>query len=391
VYSVTFGERSLRNNATDIPGRPSDKYPHLLFPSFLFRMNVLRYCFSLKMKENIRRSMCVRLHFMCERLAMNLAMDVLDQLLADLRQESCVFCRLDATEPFRIQKGASPVAPFYAVLSGKARIETANNIYDLCAGDFLVLPGGEPHELTGADSAPPVPLRSLLAKAGVEPWKPGIRYRKTVHLQHGGGGPQSVMLIGIFSFGDRHKNPLLTALPPVLVVRGGTDRNTSWLKMTLNAIAEELAEGQPGSNMVIAKLADLLFMQALRAYLATDHHNSVGWMRGIMDPLVGRAISSMHAAPERRWTLQALAQEVGCSRAVFAQRFSTLVGQGALSYLTAWRMHVAAGLLLDGTGNIATAANRVGYRSEAAFSIAFKRWAGISPSGYRRRMLRAEA
>jgi AraC-like DNA-binding protein len=99
----------------------------------------------------------------------------------------------------------------------------------------------------------------------------------------------------------------------------------------------------------------------------------------------------MHAAPERRWTLQALAQEVGCSRAVFAQRFSTLVGQGALSYLTAWRMHVAAGLLLDGTVNIATAANRVGYRSEAAFSIAFKRWAGISPSGYRRRMLRAEA
>jgi hypothetical protein len=112
-----------------------------------------------------------------------LAMDVLDQLLADLRPESCVFCRLDATEPWRIQKSSITVAPLYAALSGKARIETANNAYDLREGEFLVLPGGEPHELTGADfaSAPPVPLLSLLAEAGAEPWKPGMRYRRTVH------------------------------------------------------------------------------------------------------------------------------------------------------------------------------------------------------------------
>jgi AraC-like DNA-binding protein len=319
--------------------------------------------------------MRVRLDFIRDRLAM----DVLDQLLADLRQESCVSCRLDVTEPWRIQKGSCAVAPFYAVLSGNARIATANNVHELCEGDFLVLPGGEPHDLTGAASAtaPPVSLVSLLAEVGVEPWRPGMRYRKTVRLQHGGGGPRSVILAGIFSFGDPRKNPILTALPPVLVVRSGTDPNASWLKMTLNAIAEELAEERPGSNLVIAKLADLLFMQSLRAYLATGLHNSVGWMRGIMDPLVGRAISSMHAAPERRWTLQSLADEAGCSRAVLAQRFSALVGQGALSYLTAWRMHVAAGLLLDGTGNIGSAASRVGYQSEAAFSIAFKRWAGI--------------
>jgi AraC-like DNA-binding protein len=325
--------------------------------------------------------MCIRLSFIRERLAM----DVFDQLLADLRQESCVFCRLDASEPWCIQKSANAVAPFYAVLSGKARIETANKSYDLGAGDFLVLPSGEPHELTGGDStsATPVSLLSLLAEAGSEPWKPGMRYRKTVHLQHGGGGPPSVILIGIFSFGDPRRNPLLTALPAVLVVRGGTDRNTAWLKMTINAIAEELTEEQPGSHLVIAKLADLLFMQSLRAYLATDLHHSVGWMRGIMDPHVGRAISCMHAAPERHWTLQALAQEAGYSRAVFAQRFRALVGQGAFSYLTVWRMHVAAGLLLEGTGNIGTVAGRVGYRSEAAFSIAFKRWAGIAPSGYR--------
>lgn len=330
--------------------------------------------------------MCLRLSFIRERLAM----DVIDQLLADLRQESCVFCQLEATEPWRIQKSASSVAPFYAVLSGKARIETANNAHDLCEGDFLVLPSGEPHELTGSNSAsaPPVPLVSLLNKAGVEPWRRGMRYRRTVYLQHGGGGSRSVILVGIFSFGDPRRNPLLTALPPVLVIRGGTDGNTAWLKTILNAIAEELAEKQPGSNLAIAKLADLLFMQSLRVYLATDLHNSVGWMRGIMDPLVGRALSCIHAAPERHWTLQALAKEAGCSRAVFAQRFSALVGQGAISYLTAWRMHVAAGLLLDETDNIGTVASRVGYQSEAAFSIAFKRWAGTPPSQYRAMMLR---
>ena len=107
--------------------------------------------------------------------------------------------------------------------------------------------------------------------------------------------------------------------------------------------------------------------------------------------MVGRAISRLHAAPERRWTLQELAQEAGSSRSVFAQRFSALVGQGALTYLTGWRMHVAAGLLLDEAESIATVAGRVGYQSEAAFSIAFKRWAGSPPSQYRsekRRILR---
>lgn len=334
-----------------------------------------------------------RLSFIRERLTM----DILDQLLADLRHESCVFGRLETTEPWRIQKCTSSVAPFYAVLSGNARIETANATHDLCAGDFLVLPSGEPHQVCGANSAgaPPVPLLTLLAAAGAEPWKPGIRYRRTVHLQHGGGGAQSVLLSGIFYFGDPRKNPLLTALPPVLILRADTNGNSSWIKMAMNAIAAELTEQHPGSNLVIAKLAELLFVQSLRAYLASDDHNSnghnsVGWLRGVRDPLVGRAISCMHAAPQRRWTLQTLAGEAGCSRAVFAQKFSALVGQGALSYLTAWRMHVAAGLLLDGSANIANVANRVGYRSEAAFSIAFKRWANLSPSHYRRKLLQPE-
>ncbi len=319
---------------------------------------------------------------------MDMGLDVLDQLLADLKHESCVFFRVEASEPWRIQKHVSNVAPFYAVLSGKARIETTDRAYELNAGDFLVLPGGEEHELAGAESAgtPAVPLMTLIQQMRIEPWKPGVRYRKTVHFEYGGGGAKSEILAGIYYFGDSRKNPLLTALPPVLVMRGGEARNASSLNTALNAIREELAEDLPGSNMVIAKLVELLFMQAVRAHLAADHDNSTGWMRGIKDPVVGGAISRMHAAPARRWTLKALAAEVGCSRAVFAERFSALVGQGAIGYLTAWRMHLAAGLLLAESGNVGAAARHVGYESEAAFSIAFKRWAGVSPSGYRRKM-----
>jgi len=182
--------------------------------------------------------------------------------------------------------------------------------------------------------------------------------------------PQSVILVGIFSFGDHAET--LYSPHCHLCLSSVAERTASWLKMTLNAIAEELAEEQPGSNLVIAKLADLLFMQSLRAYLATDLH--IPSMRGIMDPLVGRISACI--APERRWTLQALAEEAGCSRAVCAaiQRSGR---PGALSYLTAWRMHVAAGLLLDGTGNIRTVASRVGYRS-AAFSIAFSAGPGLT-------------
>ncbi|MBD2067189.1 cupin domain-containing protein [Leptolyngbya sp. FACHB-671] len=149
--------------------------------------------------------MCVRLYFIRDRLAMN----VIDQILADLRQESCVFCRLAATDPWRIQKSASSVAPFYAVLSGKARIETADSVYDLYEGDFLVLPSGESHEMTSFDSAnaPSVSLVALLNETGVEPYRRGMRYREVVQLQHGGGGSQSVILVGIFSFGDPPPKP----------------------------------------------------------------------------------------------------------------------------------------------------------------------------------------
>lgn len=343
---------------------------------------------------------------MSPKAASDMRLDVIDQLLADLRHESCVFFRAELTEPYRILKQPKPnaagaIAPFYAVLSGRARVEMSGENYDLCAGDFLVLPHGGTHEFCGANSegAPAVDLYELCEQSGVPMWKPGVRYRKTVRFAYGGGGAKSVVLAGIFYFGDRRKSPLMESLPRVLVSRGGAASDKALLNTNLNAVREELEQERPGADMVVARLVDLLFMQAVRSFLAAEtdgtiHANggerAASWLRGVSDPVVGRAISAMHAAPDRGWTLESLAAEVGTSRAVFAARFSELVGQPAIAYLTAWRMHVAAGLLLEESDNIASVAGRVGYQSEAAFSIAFKRWAGTPPSYYRREMLRAD-
>ena len=313
-------------------------------------------------------------------------MHVLEQLLAELKQESCVFARLDAAEPFRIEKGSCDVAPFYIVLSGRVRIVTAANSYILGASDFLVVPNGVPHAITGMGSRETgsVKLMSLFADAGVPPWAPSTRFRTIANLQHGGLGSHSILLVGIFAFGDPRKNPLLAAFPDALLSRSSDKDRKSFLGSFNHAIIAELGEQRPGGNILIARLADLLFIQAIRDYLTSGDEKSAGWMRGITDPMVGQAISLMHAKPGRTWTLQNLAAQVGSSRAVFAKRFSTLVGQGALGYLTAWRMHIAAGLLLNNEGSVASIAEQVGYRSEAAFATAFKRAFSMSPRTYRR-------
>ena len=307
----------------------------------------------------------------------------LDQLVGDIRQESCVFCRLQAKEPWRIQKSDSPVAPFYAVLLGELRVVTEEGTYDLQQGDFLVLPRGQAHEIMGLNSggSPSIPLLSLFAQKGIEPWKPGMRYR-TVRIEYGGEGATSVFLVGLFYFGDPRTHPLLGALPSALTLRANRNPQNTWLRSAIGAIELELERAQPASSVIVAKYADLMFTQALRAYLDEEIQNAEGWLRGISDPIVGAALSAMHAHPERPWTLEALAERAGCSRAVFAKRFSSTMGQGALGYLTSWRMHVAASLLRNGDTNIANVANRVGYRADA-FSNAFRRFSGISPKDYR--------
>lgn len=203
-------------------------------------------------------------------------------------------------------------------------------------------------------------------------------------IAYGGGGIAAELVSGCFELlGDRTLNPLLLALPPLLHLKNDRSLLVPWLEQTLQFIAAEIAIGQLGCQTVVARLMDILFIQVVRAYvngLATERGN---WLSALMDAEIGIALSLIHGYPEYPWTVATLAAKIPMSRSAFAARFSHLVGQPPLQYLTSWRMVKGAGLLQDSQLGIRAIGSQVGYESEVSFSKAFKRWAGIAPSFYR--------
>jgi AraC-like DNA-binding protein len=193
-----------------------------------------------------------------------------------------------------------------------------------------------------------------------------------------------------------HLNPLFAALPPVIHLRGDDPAVRRWLQPTLDFIHVEMAGRLQGAQTVLRRLADVLFIQAVRAYAArdacdadggadgADGAGTVGWLRGLSDPRVGRALMLLHARFEAPWTLDTLAAEVGLSRTLLAVRFKALVGESPIGYLTRWRITRAANLLRSGSDSVARVAEKVGYGSEVVFAKAFRRITGMPPGQFRR-------
>jgi transcriptional regulator GlxA family with amidase domain len=177
-------------------------------------------------------------------------------------------------------------------------------------------------------------------------------------------------------------------LPSVLHVRPGAATEDGplgpWLDTFLAATSCEAASARPGANFVLARLTDVLFVHAVRAYLAGAQAPGAGWLGALTDPAVGRALALLHRDPARAWTVEGLAREVAMSRSRFAARFTALVGRPPLDYLAEWRMQRARGLLRAGGVSVGEVAGRLGYRSGAAFSHAFRRRLGVPPGAYRR-------
>jgi AraC-like DNA-binding protein len=311
-------------------------------------------------------------------------MDLLSNVLSGLQQESIVFCHAELTAPWGFAKAHLQGTPFHAVTAGCAWVKLSDEAQprQLEAGDLIVLPQGDAHLLLSEPQAKTISFTELLADRGAKLWQPGMRSAGPVHLTYGGGGALTTLVSGVFAFADRRRNPLVAALPGVIHIRG-KEVPMPWLETTLRYLAEEAASGQPGAAAVTAKLADILLIQAIRAHLSLHSGDTSGWLRGMTDPRIGRSIVLMHAEPATPWTVALLAKRIGISRSSFAARFQAFVGQGPIEYLTHWRMHEAAGLLTSGTQPLADVAESVGYQSEVAFSKAFKRWAGQSPTSYR--------
>ncbi len=303
--------------------------------------------------------------------------DVLTDVLETVRVGAACYGRVEAAAPWGFGVEADEEdAKFHVVLSGECWLEVERQEpVHLRGGDLVALPHGHAHALRDVPSSPIRPLRELFT---------GSSGKCQASINVGGEGASATLVTGSFHFEDRRNNPLLSVLPPLIVLPGEMSHNVHWLEPTLKFIACEAASGRPGSQTVVSRLADVLFIQIVRGYLASLPPGASGWLGALGDAQIGSALGLIHQSPELDWTVQSLAARVAMSRSAFASRFARLVGEPPLAYVTRWRMQKAAGLLRQSSATLADIAERVGYDSEAAFSKAFKRAVGSAPGAYRR-------
>jgi len=213
-----------------------------------------------------------------------------------------------------------------------------------------------------------------------------IAARANSNVAHyGGGGAPTTIVCGSLSFDRASLKPITQLLPSIILIKAD-QAHTLALHNTMQALASELAQQAPGSEVVATRLAEILFIQALRTHIASgEGWRNKGWLRAIFDPQIGTALSAIHDRVNTPWTVESLAEAAGMSRSAFAARFKELLGQAPLEYVTEWRMQKAMQLLEQRDQKLIDVAPSVGYESDAAFSKAFKRVVGANPGKYLKR------
>ena len=277
----------------------------------------------------------------------------------------------------KILPGAEHMIAYHVVTEGRcfANIIGGEPIA-VKAGEVIVFTRGEPHVMSSSPG-----MRA-------DPFAPGVidaatRGQLPFFINFGGRGPTSAKLVcGFLACDAQPFNPLLENLPPV--IKAG-DPNAGWLGQLIRQAMMESVDKRAGGESVLAKLSELMFIEVVRRHLEALPPEQTGWLAGLRDPFVGKALSLLHGGPMQNWTLEELAKQVGASRSLLAERFTDLVGIPPMQYLAKWRMQIASELLTGGSAKVATVAVEIGYASEAAFSRAFKKMVGMSPSAWRRR------
>jgi AraC-like DNA-binding protein len=261
------------------------------------------------------------------------------------------------------------------VASGTMQIQVeGGEVVDVSAGELVLLPHNDVHAFGSDVTVPPFSQPDeVKAKAAGE----------FSRIEVGGGGEATQLLCGYLG-SDHAFGPLLSSLPKVLKIDVRATPSGAWVESSFRFAVSQIATGRVGSTTVIAKLSELLFVEAVSQYIAGLAEDQKGWLAGLRDPQIGQALALMHAKPAKDWSAEALAAEVGMSRSGFAERFTSLVGQPPMQYLTYWRMQLAARRLRETREAVAQVGYTVGYESEAAFSRAFKREFGKGPGEWRR-------
>ncbi len=302
--------------------------------------------------------------------------DPLGEALHFLRMSGAFYCRSELTSPWGLTLPPMPDYLWFHVLP-RARCWLETEGADprlLQPGDFALVPHGVGHQLRSEPDAPAPFILDLEREQVSE------RYEI---LRHGGGGAPATMICGAVRFSHPAARHLIRLLPRTLHMEAANSPTFDWMQSTLRLIAAEAAERLPGGESVITRLADVLVILAIRRWIESDPGGQKGWLGALQDPQIGRAMTLVHRDPGRSWTVASLAQEVAMSRSAFAARFSELVGEPVMRYVTRWRMQVALSALEEGSATVKQLAYRLGYASEAAFRRAFKRVMGVPPGAIR--------
>jgi AraC-like DNA-binding protein len=315
-------------------------------------------------------------------------MDAFSEVLSGVRLKGAMFFSAEFSAPWRLSTphcralapvlapGAPHIVVYHFVVEGtaRARVEGGPEV-ELTPGDIVMFPHGDPHTLSAGPGTNPVENVALLQRIATGDLSP---------MQAGGGGAITRFVCGYLTLDPLLCRPILESLPPILKVNVRTDRAGQWLEQSIMHLLEEAVSDRAGSDAMLAKLSEALFVDTVRRHVAGLPDQTTGWLAGARDPVVGKSLALLHKRPEHPWTIAELATAVGVSRSALVSRFTRYLLDPPMAYLTGWRLRLAAQALSASSKGVADVAAAVGYESEAAFNRAFKREFGVPPARYRR-------
>jgi AraC-like DNA-binding protein len=315
-------------------------------------------------------------------------MDAFSEVLNGVRLKGAIFFRAEFSAPWRLSAphcralaptlapGTAHMLMYHFVLDGSARasLEGGTDV-ELSPGDIVVFPHGDPHHLSVGSGSNQIDSGTLLRKVATRDLSP---------LRAGGGGMTTGFVCGYLTLDPLLCGPILESLPPMLKVNIRTDRSGQWLEQSILHLVEEASSDRAGSDVMLAKLSEVLFVDTLRRYATGLPDQTTGWLAGARDPVVGKSLALLHSRPSHPWTIAELATDVGLSRSSLVERFTRYLSVPPIAYLTGWRLRLAAQALTSTPKGVADIAADVGYESEAAFNRAFRRAFEVPPARYRR-------
>jgi len=315
-------------------------------------------------------------------------MDAFSEILSGVKLNGAVFFTAEFSAPWgfttpaskvmteKVAPGAAHLVLYHLLIDGGGYVEMEDGqSVALSPGDVVIFPHGDPHHMSSGRSVkPPFPNYGITPK---------IKARDLSPLCAGGGGAVSKFVCGYMTCDPHLSRPILNGLPPVFKVNVRTDSSGHWLETSILHLVEEAPSGRMGSEAMLAKLSEALFVDTLRRYVDGMPEQQSGWLAGARDPVVGRSLALLHGRVAHPWTIAELSEAVGISRSALVERFSRYLGEPPMTYLTRWRLQLAAESLKQTSRGVADIAADIGYESEAAFSRAFKREFGQPPGQYR--------